>query len=219
MLQNVASCAAENRVRARIMANMAQIDQKSATVMRGIDPEIALDLSNGELQGSPIRTSSRTIADMRGYYRDEVARQGLDPGTLIYRVQAFLPRPEGEPSELFLGTTFVEPGTVGDEYFMTKGHFHLNKNRTEYYITFSGEGGLILMDESRQTTFEVMRPGSVHYIPPRTAHRVANTGNSVLAFLACWPSDAGHDYESIASEGFGARLRNVNGAATLIEES
>lgn len=212
-------CAAENRRRARIMANIGQIDQKSATMTLGIDPEIALDLSTGELRGSPIHKSSRTIADMKGYYRDETARQRLDPGTVIYRVQAFLPGPEGQRSALFLGTTFVEPGAVGDEYFMTKGHFHLNRERTEYYITISGEGALILMDENRQTNFEVMRPGSVHYIPARTAHRVANTGKSVLAFLACWPSDAGHDYESIASEGFGARLRNVNGAATLIEES
>ena len=32
------------------------------------------------------------------------------------------------------------------------------------------------------------------------AHRVANTGNSVLSFAACWPSDAGHNYEEIANK-------------------
>lgn len=61
-----------------------------------------------------------------------------------------------------------------------------------------------------------MRPGSVHYIPGRTAHRVANVGDTVLSFLACWPADAGHDYETIAAHGFGARLRAVNGRPELV---
>ncbi len=160
----------------------------------------------------------RTIGDMKGYYRDERARQNLDPERVVYRVQAFLPAQEGEKGGLFFGNTFVEPGMVGDEYFMTKGHFHRNRNRSEYYITIAGSGALILMDENRRTVFEPMRPGSVHYIPFNTAHRVANTGDSVLSFLACWPSDAGHDYGTIASKGFGARLRKIKGVATLVEE-
>jgi len=51
------------------------------------------------------------------------------------------------------------------------------------------------------------------------AHRVANTGELVLTFLACWPSDAGHDYERIVAEGFCARLRKVRGSPTLVEDS
>lgn len=156
---------------------------------------------------------------MKGYYRDERARQNLDPEKVVYRVQAFLPVQEGEEGGLFLGNTFVEAGMVGDEYFMTKGHFHGNRNRSEYYITVQGQGALILMDENRRTVFEPMHPGSVHYIPFNTAHRVANISDSVLSFLACWPSDAGHDYGTIASKGFGARLRKINGVATLVEES
>src|SRR6185437_15999218 len=39
-----------------------------------------------------------------------------------------------------LGTTFIEPGCVGDEYFMTKGHFHAKRNRGEYYVTAAGSG-------------------------------------------------------------------------------
>jgi glucose-6-phosphate isomerase, archaeal len=183
-----------------------------------VNPGIKIDLLTGELAGSPMHDSSRTIGDMKGYYLDERAWQSLDPGTLVYRVQAFLPGREGEEGDLFLGTTFVQPGMVGDEYFMTKGHFHQNRNRREYYITVAGAGALVLMDEARQTVFEPMHSGSVQYIPAHTAHRVANIGDVVLAFLACWPSDAGHDYESIASEGFGARLRKVNGVPTLVEE-
>jgi glucose-6-phosphate isomerase, archaeal len=182
-------------------------------------PEINLDILTGELMGSRVQDSLRTIQDMNGYYRDECARESLNPQTPVYRVQAFQPVPEGTEGGLFFGTTFIYSGLVGDEYFMTKGHFHLNRTRSEYYVTVTGVGALILMDESRRTTVEPMQPGSVHYIQPNTAHRVANVGDSILAFFACWPSDSGHDYGSIASEGFGARLRKVNGVATLVEES
>lgn len=54
---------------------------------------------------------------------------------------------------------------VGNEYFMTKGHFHEQRHRGEYYLTVIGCGALILMDESRRTTFEPMRPSSLHSIP------------------------------------------------------
>jgi glucose-6-phosphate isomerase len=142
----------------------------------------------------------------------------LDPSTLVYRVQAFLPVGEGEEGGLFWGTTFLEPGRVGDEYFMTKGHYHAKRARGEYYLTLQGSGGLILMDEERRTTCEAMRPRTLHYIPAHTAHRVANTGESLLVFLACWPSDAGHDYAAVARQGFSARLRKVGGIPTLVEE-
>jgi glucose-6-phosphate isomerase len=99
---------------------------------------------------------------------------------------------------------------------MTHGHFHLKRNRTEYYGTIEGQGALILMDENRETRMELMSAGSLHFIPPNTAHRVANIGNVPLRFVACWPSDAGHDYESIRDEGFGARLLNVNGRPMLV---
>ena len=74
---------------------------------------------------------------------------------------------------------------------------------------------LILMDRERNTWAERMMPGSLHYILGGVAHRVANTGNSVLSFAACWPSDAGHNYEEIANKGFSARLVEVNGTPKL----
>ena len=79
-----------------------------------------------------------------------------------------------------------------------------------------GQGALILMDERGETRMESMSGGSLHFIPPNTAHRVANVGKFPLRFVACWPSDAGHDYESIRKNGFGARLLNVNGNPTLV---
>lgn len=74
------------------------------------------------------------------------------------------------------------------------------------------------MDESGKCWFEPIRPGSLHYIPGCVAHRLANTGDTPLRVGACWPSDAGHDYASIAEHGFTARLMNVGGIPTLVQE-
>ena len=142
----------------------------------------------------------------------------MDPSKVIYRTQFFLPVPEGLEGGLFWGTTFIEPGRVGDEYFMTKGHFHAKRDRSEYYVTAAGSGALILMAEDGATHAQFMTPGSVHYSPGHTAHRVANTGDTRLSFLACWPSDAGHDYQTIAEHGFSARLRCIDGKPELVAE-
>ena len=102
---------------------------------------------------------------------------------------------------------------------MTHGHFHARADRTEFYSTIEGTGALILMNDQRKTWVEEMSPGSLHHIPPRTAHRVANTGTTPLRFVACWPSDAGYDYDAIRTRGFSARLLSVNGSPTLVDEA
>ena len=180
--------------------------------------QININLSSGELRGHGIQCLSRTIGDMKGVYRDEESRGLLDQKVVVYQVQAYRPVDEGNEGGLFWGTTFLNPGMVGDEYFMTKGHHHAKRSRGEFYLTFTGSGALILMDESRKTVFEPMSPGTLHYVPAYTAHRIANTGDSQLTFLACWPSDAGHDYDLIVRDGFSARLRNIGGSPVLVEE-
>jgi hypothetical protein len=116
--------------------------------------KIMANFSSGELVGERIQHLARTIKDMKGIFRDEKARQSLSQDAVVYRIQAVYPAHEGEEGGLFWGTTFIEPGMVGDEYFMTKGHFHANRGRGEYYMTVTGRGALILMDESRRTTLE-----------------------------------------------------------------
>jgi glucose-6-phosphate isomerase, archaeal len=180
--------------------------------------QMKVNLSSGELLGRGIQCLSRTIADMKGVYRDEESRGLLDQKMVVYQVEAFHPVDEGNEGGLFWGTTFLNPGMVGDEYFMTKGHHHAKRSRGEFYLTVAGSGALILMDESRKTVFEPMSTGTLHYVPAYTAHRIANTGNSLLTVLACWPSDAGHEYDVIARDGFRARLRNIGGFPVLVEE-
>lgn len=163
-----------------------------------------------------LRESAKTLGQLENIFLNENARRAMDPETVVYRVQAWCPVPEGTEGAQFWGTTTVEPGRVGSEYFMTHGHFHEKRNRTEYYAVIDGEGALILMDQSRKTWVEPMSPGTLHFVPPHVAHRVANTGSVPLRLVACWPSDAGHDYEAIRQFGFSARLLNVKGKASLV---
>jgi glucose-6-phosphate isomerase len=136
---------------------------------------------------------------------------------LVYSVQWIEPVPSGTEGGLFWGSTVVQPGRVGDEYFMTHGHLHAKRDRGEFYSTIQGQGMLVLADERGSAWTEAMRPGSLHYVGANTAHRIANTGDSPLSVVACWPSDAGHDYEAIQRNGFGVRLICDQGIPTLVE--
>jgi glucose-6-phosphate isomerase, archaeal len=178
-----------------------------------------VDWATGVLLGPEIQSSHKTISDLRNVFLDHDAVGKLPADTLIYSVQWWSPVSERTEGGLFWGNTTIEPGRVGREYFMTQGHIHAKADRTEFYSTIDGIGALILMNEDRQTRIEKMTPGSLHHIPPHTAHRVANTGANSLRFVACWPSDAGYDYEMIRAQGFSARLLAVNGTPTLVDEA
>lgn len=171
---------------------------------------------HGLLSGPGIVHTEKRLKDLGGLFADQDAFLKADPDTLVYRVQSLQPVEEGTEGGLFFGATVIEPGLVGREYFMTRGHFHAKSDRGEFYWTIEGEGMLIFMDRQRRTWAEKMTPGSLHYIPAETAHRTANTGESRLTIGACWPSDAGHDYRSIASGGFSARLLSIEGSPRLI---
>lgn len=169
-----------------------------------------------ELIGENVDKSIRKLGDLQGIFEDEAAFQSMNLEQVAYYVSSTFPVEEGTPGGLFMGITYLMPGKVGDEYFMTKGHFHSNIDRAEFYWGVEGEGMLILMNEAREVWAERVYPGSLHYIPGGIAHRVANVGNNMLIFAASWPSDAGHNYESIAQKGFARRLKEVAGKPKLV---
>ena len=179
------------------------------------DSPISIDISTGMLAGEELNSSKKTLKDLEGVFLDENVRKTMDQETIVYTVQAYLPVKEGTKGGLYFGNSTIYPGKVGKEYFMTRGHFHANKNTAEFYWCISGEGFLIFMDENRFVWAELMRPGSMHYIPGKVAHRVSNTGDDKLVFNACWPSEAGHDYSSINTYGFSARILELNNKPEL----
>lgn len=165
------------------------------------------------LSGASVETMLRRISDMQGVYADVLAFNAADPAEVVYKVDSYAPVEAGTEGGLFFGITHLMPGRIGAEFFMTKGHFHVKRDRAEFYWGLSGQGVLVLMDADGNSRTEEVRPGSLHHVPGHTAHRLVNTGGDVLDVAACWPSDAGHDYGIIAESGFS--LRVLAGASGL----
>src|SRR3954462_544271 len=86
----------------------------------------------------------RRASDMRGYYADDSAlerliRERQDP--THYEVFE-LPVPP-ERGHLMYCVSTLQPGLVGEEYFMTKGHYHSVVNTGEVYLCLRGEGYMV----------------------------------------------------------------------------
>lgn len=172
--------------------------------------------SGDSLKGSHLITKKTSMDELKDVFENENFRLQLPESTLVYEVELYQPVPEGTVGGLYFGITKIQPGKVDKEYFMTRGHFHAVPDRAEYYWGIKGEGLLLFMDRNRKVWAEKMYEGSLHYIPGHTAHRTVNTGQELLSFGACWPSDAGHDYGEIAVHGFAARVMEIHGNPVLI---
>ncbi len=168
-----------------------------------------LDLQSGIFQGKPAQ-SRRTLGELAPIFENAID----DPDVIVYETHGCPGEVEGD-ARLLYATTILQPGQVGDEYFMTRGHFHTNPDRGELMWTLKGQGALILMNRDRDTWIEEMSVGSTHDIDGRYAHRVANTGTEPLVFLVAWMSDCGHEYDSIRDQGFGKRLMAIDAVPTL----
>ena len=171
-----------------------------------------------QMNGDPVIHQIRKLKDIKDIFKQKEFLKNIDMEQTAYSVQAWMPVPEGTEGGLFFGASTIFPGKVGNEYFMTKGHFHKISGRAEFYWGIKGEGMLILMDRERKTWAEKVFAGSIHYIGGEIAHRLANTGHEELIVGACWPSDAGHDYDEIAVNGFSARLVDIEGIPTLVRK-
>jgi glucose-6-phosphate isomerase len=183
------------------------------------EPEVFCDLKTGKLNSQQTIASQKQLQQLAGVFAEEAKRMQMDASQVVYEVESYYPVPEGKKGGLLWGVTTIHPGKVGDEYFMTRGHFHAESDTGEFYWGMVGEGVLICMDEDGNLWAEAMKPNSLHYIAGCVAHRVANTGNEPLVFGACWPADAGHDYETIKEKGFPARLIEKDGKPALVEKT
>jgi glucose-6-phosphate isomerase len=172
---------------------------------------LLLDAASGRLDPHTTRIQRRA-SDLRGAFADAAALDRLieagDPP--LYEVLQY-DVPE-ETGQLICCTTVLQPGTVGDEYYMTRGHYHAVRETAEVYLGLSGQGLLLLRTEDGRASAQQLAPGTVAYVPPCWAHRSVNTGTEPLVFLAVYPGQAGHDYAAIDQTGFGRRvLRTADG--------
>jgi glucose-6-phosphate isomerase len=152
----------------------------------------------------------KRFGDLAGLYADEAAFAAMagDLGdTVVYEVMEF--RPNERAGDLIFGVTRMQPGKVGSEYFVTRGHIHRQSDRPEIYYGQKGRG-LMLM-ESPEGEIRIVEIGvqTVCYVPPYWIHRSVNTGSEDLVMLFCYPADSGQDYDCIARAG-GMRVRVVD---------
>jgi len=160
----------------------------------------------------------RRLSSLSGQYSDSGAYQRLlesgDP--VIYEVYE-ISRPE-VAGELRTGLSVVHAGRVGNEYYMTKGHFHAVVDTAETYYCVKGRGVLLMENAQGDSAAEELLPGRAVYVAPGWAHRSINTGDAEdLATLFTYPADAGHDYGTIERQGFRKRVVSADGGYRVID--
>ena len=144
----------------------------------------------------------KRLKDLAGIYQDEDAFQralSQEAERVVYRV--YEQRPEQSAGDLIFGTTFMEPGRIGAEFYVTRGHIHATANRPEVYYGESGEGLMLMEDPAGEVQILELRPNHVVYVPPFWVHRSVNTGSTPLVMSFFYPSDSGQDYRIIARSG------------------
>lgn len=160
----------------------------------------------------------RFLSSMDGQFYDmdsynKIIKQD-DP--LLYEVYE-ISRPE-VPGELIHGISILYSGLIGNEYHMTKGHFHTVIDTAEIYYCLHGKGVMVMETPEGDWSVEQLEPGKVLYVPPRWAHRSVNIHKSepLISFFN-YPGNAGHDYGTIEFQGYRKLVVKNNGHMKVID--
>jgi len=148
----------------------------------------------------------KPFKDVFDIYSDRTAANKIDPDSVAYEVQSNS-RTNSE-GDLIFGVTVLNPGLVGEEFRMTRGHLHELSNRAEIYYCLSGNGVMLMDDSSGKTEAVPMSSGDIVYVPGHWIHRSVNVGDTPLVTLFCFSSDAGQNY-SIIGEYNGMAMKVV----------
>ena len=172
--------------------------QKEFDWLRGF----TLDFSAVDGLSQGVVSTKRKLSQMQDMYADTQAAQAMVEGgdPVVYEFYE-LGAPE-HPGDLAFGTSICYPGKVGNEYFMTKGHFHTILDTGEVYYTLSGRGCMLTESPEGDVVVHQLEPGKAVYVPKRYAHRSVNTGDTPLITFFAFRGDAGHDYGTIETKGY-----------------
>lgn len=159
----------------------------------------------------------RHLSAMRGQFSDAAAFEAVlkHEDRVLYEVYA-IERQEID-GELISGTSIVHPGKIGDEFHMTKGHFHSVVDTAEVYYCLHGEGVMVMETPEGEWAVEPLQPGRMLYVPPRWAHRSVNTGSTDLVTFFIYPAHAGHDYGTIETQGFRKLVLEQDGVMAIVD--
>lgn len=177
---------------------------------------VQFDFDSGTFDPVKVR-SDRRVSDMAVMFanKDAVKQIITDGDRLVYEIwyHPFVT----SKSDMALGVTRIMPGKVGDEFHMTKGHIHERDDQPEIYFCVQGEGYLLLQTLEGEFQAERWTPGTISHIPPMWAHRVVNTGDDMLVFVASYHLSAGHDYRPIEEKGFKKLVLGLNGEVAFVD--
>jgi glucose-6-phosphate isomerase len=164
-----------------------------------------------DLEGTTCQV--RRVSDLQDYYQDKTAVGDLlaagDPE--IY--QFWSVEYAGGGAGLSYGVTTIQPGKVGREFYMTKGHYHAGPG-DEIYLALSGHGSVLLRNQSGQVKTYVLKPGKMVYIDEGWGHRTVNDGTEPLMFVSIWAPGIEHDYERVLREGYPTLAESSPGGAS-----
>ncbi|MDZ7616013.1 MAG: glucose-6-phosphate isomerase family protein [Patescibacteria group bacterium] len=175
---------------------------------------VDIDLVDGAMPEAD-RRLVRRASDMRGYYANEAALARLiEQGDPVH-YEVFEKTIPEERGHLLLCISKLYPGQVGDECFMTKGHYHTISATAEVYLCLQGIGYMLMKTADGRCAAEPMARGRMVYVPPHWAHRSVNTGDEPLVSFCVYPAEAGHNYGDIATEGFPTRVFKRSGSVVM----
>lgn len=177
---------------------------------------IDLDMKTG--MSSMKETGKRYLSNMKGMFADSEALDEMleKEDKLVYEFHEMgVPETDGD---LAFGCSITYPGKVGDEYFMTKGHFHTILDTGEVYYCMGGHGYMLLESPEGDWSMQELTPGKMVYVPKRYAHRSINVSNTepLLTFFV-FRGDAGHDYGTIETKGYRKLLVEKDGVPTVVD--
>jgi glucose-6-phosphate isomerase len=176
---------------------------------------VQFDFESGEY--TPFgKYTERRLSDLAGMFYDQAAASAILAASdrLVYDIRYY--HFITSTSDMSLGVTRIFPGKIGDEYHMTKGHFHERDDQPEIYFCVRGQGYLLMEDTGGDFHAHAWRPGTITHIPPFYAHRAVNTGGEPLIFVASYHLAAGHNYEPVVQRGFAKVVVERDGAAQLL---
>jgi glucose-6-phosphate isomerase, archaeal len=181
---------------------------------------IPYDVTTGLLAGHEQEAASRRLSDLQGVFADpEAYARALAAGDpILYTVTAIAG--DTGPGQLLYALGILYPGKVGDEYYMTKGHFHAWRPAAEVYIGLRGSGMMLLEDEhTGACTAVALAQDTVVYVPGHTAHRTINIGSEPLVYWGVLDSGAGHDYGAVAATNFRHVVVERDGQPVVLERA
>jgi glucose-6-phosphate isomerase len=194
------------------LTTSAAVALEAEALLCSLNPELE------KLHGA--ETTNRRLRDLHGCFADESAyADALRSGNpIVYTLATVAPgRADGD---LNYAVAIIQPGRIGPEYYMTKGHFHAWREASEIYIGLTGQGMMLLEAEASGESWTVpLRPHEVVYVPGHTAHRTINVGAIPLGYIGIYPAKAGHDYGAVARRNFGKMIIARDGQPVVVDRA